>query len=66
MHLRQFLNEITMCPGKFERKIRPLIDTLNSSVDDDDTMRAVVNTIFDEVIILCIITVQAKIDIICC
>lgn len=48
MQLRTFLSEINMCPGKFERKIRPLTDTLNSSVDDDDTMRAVVNVIFDE------------------
>lgn len=46
--LRSFLNEITMCPGKFERKIQPLTDTLNSMLDDDDTMRAVVNIIFDE------------------
>lgn len=49
IQLRTFLNEINMCPGKFERKIRPLTETLNSSVDDDDTMRAVVNVIFDEV-----------------
>lgn len=40
-----------MCPGKFERKIRPLTDTLNSQVDDDETMRAIVNIIFDEVCI---------------
>ncbi|XP_054707546.1 LOW QUALITY PROTEIN: polyadenylate-binding protein-interacting protein 1-like [Uloborus diversus] len=46
--LRSFLSEITMCPGKFERKIQPLTDTLNSMVDDDDTMRAIVNIIFDE------------------
>lgn len=52
MQLRAFLSEITMCPGKFERKIRPLTDTLNSTVDDDETMRAVVNTIFDEVCLI--------------
>ncbi|XP_015908078.1 polyadenylate-binding protein-interacting protein 1 isoform X2 [Parasteatoda tepidariorum] len=46
--LRSFLNDITMNPGKFERKIGPLTDTLNSMVDDDDTMRAIVNIIFDE------------------
>ncbi|GBM60644.1 Polyadenylate-binding protein-interacting protein 1 [Araneus ventricosus] len=46
--LRSFLNEITMNPGKFERKIQPLTHTLNTMVDDDDTMRAIVNIIFDE------------------
>ncbi|XP_035231933.1 polyadenylate-binding protein-interacting protein 1-like, partial [Stegodyphus dumicola] len=46
--LRSFLNEITMCPGKFERRIQPLTETLNSMVDDDDTMRAIVNIILDE------------------
>lgn len=38
-----------MNPGKFERKIQPLTHTLNTMVDDDDTMRAIVNIIFDEV-----------------
>jgi polyadenylate-binding protein-interacting protein 1 len=48
LQLRAFLSEINMSPGKYDRKIRPLIDSLNSTVDDDDTMRAVVNVIFDE------------------
>lgn len=48
MKLRAFLDEITMCPGKFERKIQPLTHTLNTSIDDDETMCAVVNVIFDE------------------
>lgn len=46
--LRSFLNDITMNPGKFDRKIQPLTNTLNTMVDDDDTMRAIVNIIFDE------------------
>ncbi|GIY77066.1 polyadenylate-binding protein-interacting protein 1 [Caerostris darwini] len=46
--LRSFLNEITLNPGKFERKIQSLTHTLNTMVDDDESMRAIVNIIFDE------------------
>lgn len=45
--LRSFLSDVTFNPGKFERRVRPLTDTINM-VDDEDTLRAIVNIIFDE------------------
>lgn len=46
--LRSFLADLTFNPGKFERRIQPLTDTINEMVDDEDTLRAIVNIIFDE------------------
>lgn len=48
--LREFIYEVTLNPGKYESRVQILVETLESSISDEETMRAVANTIFDQAI----------------
>ncbi|XP_013784698.1 polyadenylate-binding protein-interacting protein 1-like [Limulus polyphemus] len=50
LELREFVYEVTLNPGKYDSLVLGLVETLQSSIADEETMRAVANTIFDQAI----------------
>lgn len=48
--LREFIHQITLSPGEYESRVKTMTDKLKTSVSNEETMRAITNTIFDQAI----------------